>query len=351
MSHDSRPRTLDTGNLGPLQDWLAAQLGAEAVTIDKAELLSGGAIGENWRLDVSVFGSTRAGSHRWVLRTDAASPLAMSLDRAHEFACLQAAHDAEVMVPEPIADCPGEDVIGAPFMVTGLLQGYAQGFKLVRDPAIEAKGEALVETLGRQLARIHAITPRRADLDFLKVPDVSPARTQIAFMRASLDELSETRPALEYILCWLERNAPKPKRIVLCHSDFRTGNFMAEDGVLTGILDWEFCHWGDPHFDIGWFCARCWRFGADHKEAGGIGSREVFYRGYNAEAETPLDERQIPYWEILSAARWATIALLQGERHISGGEASIELLLTGRMAPEMEYDALAGILALEGGKP
>eukprot|EP01035_Chromulina_nebulosa_P049233 gene49233-66860_t len=30
---------------------------------------------------------------------------------------------------------------------------------------------------------------------------------------------------------------------------------------LTGILDWEFAAWGDPHEDIGWLCARCWRFG------------------------------------------------------------------------------------------
>ena len=52
-------------------------------------------------------------------------------------------------------------------------------------------------------------------------------------------------------------------------------------------------------------------------------------------------------WEILAAARWAVVALLQGERHITGGEPSIELLLTGLMAPEMEHEALQGIQALE----
>ncbi|MEM8744369.1 MAG: phosphotransferase family protein, partial [Pseudomonadota bacterium] len=58
-------------------------------------------------------------------------------------------------------------------------------------------------------------------------------------------------------------------------------------------------------------------------------------------------ERLIPYWEVLAAARWAVVALLQGERHITGGEPSIELLLTGVMAPQMEYEALEGIVALE----
>jgi aminoglycoside phosphotransferase (APT) family kinase protein len=147
---------------------------------------------------------------------------------------------------------------------------------------------------------------------------------------------------------WLEKNAPPKGEVVLCHGDFRTGNYMAQGARLTGILDWEFCHWGDAHLDIGWFCAPCWRFGAEAREAGGIGSREAFYRGYNARAQTPLDAGQVPYWEILAAARWAVVALLQGERHITGGEPSLELLLTGLMAPEMEYDALKGIQALEG---
>ncbi len=346
MAHESRPRTLDPDNLGALQAWLAGQLGAEAVTVDRAELLTGGAIGENWRLDVSVFGSVHAGTHAWVLRTDATSRMAMSLDRADEFACLKAAHEAGVLVPEPVADCAGKDLIGAPFMVVGHVEGYAQGFKIVRDPVVEKNGAGLAEALGAQLAKIHSIRPPATGLDFLQVPGISPALAQVHEMRANLDRVSEPRPALEYILSWLERNAPRRAEIVLCHGDFRTGNFMVEDGSLTGILDWEFCHWGDPHIDIGWFCARCWRFGADTREAGGIGSREAFYKGYNTNASTPLNPDQVPYWEILAAARWAVVALLQGERHVTGGEASVELLLTGLMAPEMEYDALAGILAI-----
>ncbi len=348
MAHETRPRTLDLNHPEPLQDWLAGQIGADAVTVDRGVLLSGGAIGENWRLDVSVFGGRHAGPHDWVLRTDARSRMPMTHDRAHEFACIEVAHEAGVRVPEPIADCPSSDVIGAPFMIVDHVGGFAQGNRLVREPAIETRGEALAETLGRELAKIHAVRPPVDALDFLPVPEVPPAVVQVQQMRANLDRISEPRPALEYILGWLERNAPQTPDIVLCHGDFRTGNFMAQNGLLTGILDWEFCHWGDPHIDIGWFCARCWRFGADDREAGGIGSREAFYRGYTAEGASTLNEAVVPYWEILAAARWAVIALLQGERHRSGDEISIELMLTGIMAPEMEFEALSGIEALEG---
>ena len=348
MAHANRTRTLDPENLQPLQDWLAGALGANSIAIKNAELLSGGAIGENWRSDVKVAGGSHAGAHSWVLRTDAASRMAMSHTRANEFACPRAAHDAGVLVPEPIMDCGDAAIIGAPLMVVGLLGGLALGPKIVRDPTIEKHGDELGSALGAELAKIHLVRPPHAGLDFLPVPDISPALVQVAQMRGNLDTLPEKRPALEYILAWLEENAPPAARVTLCHGDFRTGNYMVEEGKLNGILDWEFCHWGDPHLDVGWFCARCWRFGADAREAGGIASREAFYRGYNAVCDTPLDEDLISYWEILSAARWAVVALLQGARHITGDEPSSELLLTGVMAPEMEHEALMAIEAIGG---
>ncbi len=347
MAHESRPRTLDPENLAPLLAWLSDELAANGIAVQKAELLSGGAIGENWRIGATVTGGAHAGKHNWVLRTDAASRMAMSHDRANEYYCLRAAHKAGVSVPEPIAVSRDTSLIGAPFMIVGEAGGYAQGRNMVRDPEIQENGDALAAALGRELAKIHSVRPPGEDLEFLKVPGQSPALAQIEQMRANLDTISEPRPALEYVLSWLVKNAPKTEALVLCHGDFRTGNFMAEEGTLTGILDWEFCHWGDGHIDVGWFCARCWRFGADDREAGGIGSREAFYRGYNQESKTPLDESIVPYWEILAAARWAVVALLQGERHITGGEPSVELLLTGLMAPEMEHEALQGIMALE----
>jgi aminoglycoside phosphotransferase (APT) family kinase protein len=350
MAHANRPRTLDPENLGALQDWLGAALEADMLTIEKAELLGGGAIGENWRIDVTVTGGPHAGSRSWALRTDAASRMAMSHDRANEFFCLKAAHEAGACVPEPIAVSRDENLIGAPFAIVGLLAGEAQGRKLVRDPFIEKHGDALGESLGRELAKIHSVLPPGQDLEFLSVPETSPALVQVAQMRANLDTISEARPALEYVLTWLEAHAPPKTRVVLCHGDFRTGNYMVDEAKLTGILDWEFCHWGDPHLDVGWLHAACWRFGADAREAGGVASREAFYRGYNSQSKTPLDESLIPYWEILSAARWAVVALLQGERHITGGEHSIELLLTGLMAPEMEHEALQGIQALEASR-
>jgi len=348
MAHAQRARTLDPENLNALETWLADQINAGELKLGPAKLLSGGAISENWRLGAEVKDGPRAGKHNWVLRTDAPSGVALSHQKNQEYVCLEAAYQTGVAVPEPIAQSADKGLIGAPFMITGFASGIAQARKIVRDPEISNFGEALAERLGAELARIHMIRPPRPKFEFLGPPPDSPALAQVETMRYHLDnDISQAHPALEYVLAWLASNAPETDAIVLCHSDYRTGNYMVDQGELTAILDWEFAHWGDRHEDIGWFCARCWRFGADQREAGGIAGREAFYRGYDAVSEKPIEANIVPYWEILAAARWANVALMQGERHASSKEESLELILTGLMAPEMEFDALRDIAALE----
>ncbi len=130
---------------------------------------------------------------------------------------------------------------------------------------------------------------------------------------------------------------------MLLHRDFRTGNYMLDTGGITAILDWEFAGWGDPHEDIGWFCAQCWRFGANAREAGGIGSRDAFYAAYERAAGRRIDHDRVRYWETFAHARWATIARRQTDRHRSGAERSLELLLIGTLEPELDDVLLRGI--------
>lgn len=350
MSSPKRSTTLNPNDLGRLESWLKEALGAESVRIDEARLLAGGAVQENWRLGVNVTGGARAGRHDWVLRTDPLARLPMSLDRAREYACIRAAYDAGVAVAEPIAVCGDAAVIGAPFAVQGLLSGVAQGRQIVRNPALSTFGVDLAREIGRQMALLHKVRPPAAGLGFLSMPEAGPMAAEVAQMRAALDRASEPRPALEFALSWLGDHAPEPRAITLVHGDLRTGNYMVDEGRLTGILDWEFAHWGDPREDLGWFCARCWRFGNDALAAGGIATRADLLAGYNAHATEPVNERELAVFEVLAAVRWGVIALLQGERFLTGGERSLELALTGLMPAEMELDALDGIAVIERGE-
>ena len=85
--------------------WLAAATGAAAAAVTRMERLGGGAIQENWGLDVACRGGRLDGTHALVLRTDAPSRVAVSWDRAQEFRILEVAFRAGVMAPEPIALC------------------------------------------------------------------------------------------------------------------------------------------------------------------------------------------------------------------------------------------------------
>lgn len=98
--------------------------------------------------------------------------------------------------------------------------------------------------------------------------------------------------------------------------------------------------------DVAWFCARCWRFGVNALEAGGIAARETFYRAYEAASGRAVDRAVIPYWEAMAHVRWAVIALQQTARHLSGRQPDLELALIGRRLPELEHE----ILALTGEK-
>jgi len=318
-----------------LAGFIAGAAGGPARVLE-ALPLKGGAIQENWLVTAEVGGEAAA----LVLRTDAPTGLAVSHGRAQEFAILRAAHAAGVSVPEPLWLCRDPAVLGRDFYLMRRIAGVAQGHRVVKDKSLGGDRAKLAERLGAELARIHAIRPGAAGLEFLSLPQGNPALAAIAGLRAHLDRWERGHPVLEWGLRRLELTVPDVRDVVLTHQDFRTGNYMIDAAGLTGILDWEFAAWGDPMTDIGWFCARCWRFGAEDLEAGGIAPRADFYRGYEGASGRHIDALAVHFWEAMAHIRWAVIALQQAHRHIAGGERSLELALTGRLVPELELSII-----------
>ncbi|MGC2412246.1 MAG: phosphotransferase, partial [Stellaceae bacterium] len=184
---------------------------------------------------------------------------------------------------------------------------------------------------------LQTIRPPRPDLGFL--PTIG-AEAHITSFRAYLDDHPRARPVLEWAIRWLETHLPEPLPPVLCHRDFRTGNYMVEGAELTGILDWEFAGWGDPDEDIGWFCCKGWRFARLDREAGGIAARTVFYRAYEAASGRRLDPARVRFWEVLANLRWAVIALQQSDRVLRGGARDLSTAIIGRRATECELELL-----------
>ncbi|HKA42780.1 MAG TPA: phosphotransferase family protein [Burkholderiales bacterium] len=316
-----------------LAEFIAHACGARDVVIVALERLSGGAVQENWALDVTLNG----GMQRWVLRTDARATVPESLTRAQEFAVLRIAHAANVLAPEPLHLCEDLAVTGRPFFIMQRLPGVAAGYKVTRDPKLVPDPQLLAGELAENLARLHRIGPSHAGLGFLRTMH---ARENIAHYRAYLDTLSCPYPALEWGLRWCEIHAPRQEETTFIHRDYRTGNYLVHDGHLAGVLDWEFPAFGNPLEDVGWICARCWRFARPDLAVGGITGLEDFIPEYDRASGRRVSARDLVYWQVMAHLRWAIIALQQVERHLSGGEPSLELALTGHIVGQLELEIL-----------
>lgn len=321
-----------------LADTFAKLSGARSARVRQCTLMTGGAIQQNWLFDLEFDGGNYDGPLDAVLRTNSDAVLNESLSREEEFRLFEIVFAAGVRVPEPLFYLDQSNHTGRPLFLMRRMAGQAAGHKLVK--AFDSGCDSLCRDLGQQLALIQTISPPNAALDFLGTPPTNTVAHWVAQMRRSLDDLSIARPVIEWGLRYLELNAPRSGPVVLCHNDYRTGNYIVEGQTLTGVLDWEFAGWGDPMQDIGWFTAPCWRFGAQGRPAGGIGSLQAFLEGYRENcSHTPrLDE--LVFWQTLATLRWAVIALGQGERHRSGVEPSLELALTHHIIPELEHDIL-----------
>ena len=330
--------------------YLAEMLAAEHIVIDKIQALSGGAIQENWHLSLEVTGGKYHGKQGWVLRKDARSGVSVSHSRAVEYAVLSHAFAQGISAPEPICLCEDKTVIGSVFFIMKSVSGQAQGHKLARQPVFCKGSDKLARQLGTEMARLHGAAASPALEKLLGCPHPSPQHHQLSEMREYLDALAAHQPVLEFSLNWLEDHMDvwqTGQETVLCHRDFRTGNFLVEGEEMTALLDWEFAGMSDRHEDIGWLCARCWRFGNSHNSVGGLAPFAPFREAYEDVSGGKINIAALGCWQVMAEIRWAVIALQQARRNDSGEELSLQLALSGQMVAEMEYHMLSLITEIE----
>jgi aminoglycoside phosphotransferase (APT) family kinase protein len=296
-----------------MRDALQAELGTG---VSEPVLLAGGASKEAWSVD--------AGGEKLLVRRAAVGVIHKhTLSLAHEFAVLEAAYEAGVKVPRPIRYIP--DLDGREAFVMERLAGETIGRRIVRMDV----PERLPVEMAEQLAKIHAIPPRR--LPFLE-------EARIERMIEEFDEVDEPRPAIELGLWWLREHRPPPREPVVVHGDYRIGNLVVDSRGLVGVLDWEFAHLDDPVRDLAFALVRAWRFGVPGKRLGGIGDAEPYLERYNELTGFDVRPGELDYWELAGNVGWAIGCLTQMQRHLSGRDRSVELATLGRLGAEVEYE-------------
>jgi aminoglycoside phosphotransferase (APT) family kinase protein len=299
----------------PWAEELAAKLGRR---VESMQLLPGGASKEAWAVEAD-------GERLLVRRALGGVIHEDTLPLEHEFRVLEAAVEAGVKVPRPVAylgELGGREAFAMEFV-----EGETIGRRIVRNPP-----PGLETQLAEELAKIHAIPADR--LPFLRSGDV------LERFEHELDTVGEPHPAIEYGLWWLRDHRPEPLGDVVSHGDYRIGNVVVSERGLAYLLDWEFAHLADPREDVTWPLVRAWRFGADDRRLGGVGEVRPYLERYRELTGVEIAEADLVWWEVLGNVKWATGCLTQSRRHLTGLDRSVEYAVLGRMAAEMEYELL-----------
>lgn len=116
-------------------------------------------------------------------------------------------------------------------------------------------------------------------------------------------------PFLTYMLDWLETHVPQDtRRPVLVHGDFNVHNVLAQDGRITGVLDWECSNFGAPEQDLAYVQPIISKHIAWDK----------FVAHYRACGGPAIDERTFNYYMAFSAMR-VSVAFNKGVRSLQVG--------------------------------
>lgn len=293
-------------------DWMGA-----VGPVREAVLLPGGASKEAWAVDVD-------GRQLLLRRAGGGVIHQATLPLQDEFRVLEAAFEAGVKVPAPVAYY--SDLGGREAFAMERVHGETIGRRIVRNPPA-----GLAVQLAEELAKVHRI--ERSRVAFLTDSD------PVTRMEQELHGVEEPHPAIEYGLAWLRERQPRALPDVVCHGDFRIGNVAVDDQGIVALLDWEFAHLGDPRDDLAWPLVRAWRFGAD-LHVGGVGELEPYLERYRGLTGLDVAAEDLGWWEVLGNVKWAVGCLTQARRHLDGLERSVELAVLGRMSAEMEYELL-----------
>lgn len=158
-------------------------------------------------------------------------------------------------VPEMLALCTDESVIGSDFYVMERIDGLILRRDLppgVSLPPSEAR--KLCHNLLDRLVELHSIDPAAAGLD-----DIGKGRGYVKRQVAGWsDRYRRARtwnvPTYRKVMAWLGANQPEDVRTCVIHNDFRFDNVVLDPNDLQrvrGILDWEMATLGDPLMDLG----------------------------------------------------------------------------------------------------
>ena len=220
-------------------------------------------------------------------------------------------------------------------------------------PFIDAERAALAPQVVRALAHLHAVDWRVRELGFLGDPGPgrAAATREIDRWAARLQRSAfPVPPLLAEALLWLRRHAPATDEVTLVHGDYRLGNFLvARAGArtrLTGILDWEMVHLGDPLEDVAWCASPLWRAGGELASC--LLPPDAFAAAYATAAGRVADPERLRFYDVLALVKMSVIMLTGMRGFLDGRTHDLRMAIFDHQLPFLSL-LLAMTLGLSAG--
>ena len=227
-----------------LRDWITRLTAAEPVA---ARRLGGGGSRHTILIDALA---EDGGERGLVLRMEGGgshSGTDFTLER--EYHVYRALADTDVPVPRVF----GVAADGSALLLERLAGESA--FEKLNDAEKAGAARAFMTALGQ----LHALDPRRLDLPGFALPSdpQEHATLELGRWEALARPSCWDEPMVRFIFAALRATPPASvQRTSIIHGDAGPGNFLVADGRITGLIDWEFAHVGDPMDDLGWLRMR-----------------------------------------------------------------------------------------------
>lgn len=259
-------------------------------------------------------------------------PSAHAVDR--EYRVMRALRGTDVPVPDTLALCEDESVVGATFFVMRYVEGRIFWNPTVPELASNEERTALYDEYVRVLVALHRVDVAKVGLaDYGKVGGYMPRQVE-RWSKQYEASRTEDIPAMETLMAWLKSRTPETDETTLVHGDYRLDNLMwspaGEPLRAIATLDWELSTLGHPVCDLAYACmgyhlvlpGRGGLLGVDVKALGIPTEAEVIDAYCRATGRAKIADW--PYFMAFGIFRLAAIAQGVYKRGLQGNASSDE---------------------------
>ena len=293
--------------------YYSAFIGKE-INLLSFERVFGGASRETYRIHLKDQSNLE---EKLILRRTQESSL-IETSQSTEYLAYSAYQETSVPVPLMIDINEDEKILGAPFMLMQQLEGVAAS---PFTPGVYAPNE---QKLGEQFWSILGEIAKKDTRDSF-INQFENTDTNLCYKReldkwvgVVREDSISIEPILEAGIRKLYENKPKEsKKKSLVHGDYRNGNFLFMEDKITGILDWEMAHIGDPLEDLAWALSPIWSW-QDQKKPAYLIDRQEALSIWESSSGITIDYKDLRWWELFACVKGMAIWISAGNEFKTG---------------------------------